>query len=214
MSLVLMACLFATVTSSAGCGESSTDGVVEPQPVIANVVENISNQDPLQLQEQPEKPVAKPEEGVLQQAGDLFEKAKNTSGETAKGAGQWVQQKLGSVAAAGDRTADETWEWANETFESLKEQGLTTAGSTSEWLGQDWNNMESWEYQIVTIDGTDEELTEKLTTLGKQGWECFDTQDNNDGTRFFFKKPTFSYLRHMPFKDLIKLVPLMSDGEK
>jgi hypothetical protein len=155
-----------------------------------------------------------PESGVLGKAGELLKKATAQGGQTAKGAGQWVQEQLGGAADAGGKTAEETWAWANETFEMLKAKGLTTASNTSEWLGQDWSNMESWEYKIVTLGDTDEGLTNTLNELGKLGWECFETETRLDGTRFFFKKPTFSYLRQMPFKDLIKLAPLMNNGEK
>lgn len=154
------------------------------------------------------------ESGMLDKASDLLKQATAKGGETARGAGKWVQDTLGSAADAGERTAEETLDWANQTFETLKSQGLTTANDTSQWLTQDWNNMESWEYKVLTLGETDDGLTKKLNALGKQGWECFETEHRSDGTRFFFKKPTFSYLRHLPFRDLIKLAPLMNNDPK
>jgi hypothetical protein len=171
----------------------------------------VESNDPQEVQEETKQ---EPESGVLGTAGKLLEKAKSKSGSTAAGASKWVQDKLSGAASAGNETADDTWEWANDTFESLKSKGLTTATSTSEWLGQDWNNMESWEYKVVTLGGTDEKLAEKLNAFGKQGWECFHTEPKTEGTRFYLKKPTFSYLRQLPFKDVIKLVPMMNNGEK
>ena len=161
-----------------------------------------------------DKSVDATDAGVLNKATELFEKAKTTSGNTASEASQWVQETLGSAAKTGDQTADEAWKWANETFESLKAQGLTSATSTSQWLGQDWQNMESWQYKLITVSGNDEEIAAQLNKLGSSGWECFDTSETTDGTRFYLKKPTFSYLRHLPFKDVIKLVPMMNNGEK
>ncbi len=154
------------------------------------------------------------EPGVLGKAGSLLKQATAKGGATAKGASQWVQDKLGSAADAGGQTAEETMDWANETFEMLKAKGLTTASSTTQWLGEDWSNMESWEYKVVTLGDTDEGLTNTLNDLGKQGWECFETETKPGGTRFLFKRPTFSYLRHLPFKDVIKLAPLMNNGGK
>jgi hypothetical protein len=65
--------------------------------------------------------------------------------------------------------------------------------------------MDSWEYAIVELAGDDGEVGIKLNELGKKGWECFHIKD----TKYYFKKPSHSYLRSLPFKDVIKLVPLM-----
>ncbi len=160
------------------------------------------------------KQETEPEKSILGTASQLFEQAKSKSGETAFGATAWVQDKLNGAAEAGSQSADDSMKWANETYESLKAQGLTTAQSTSEWLGQDYDNMESWEYKVITLPGSDEELALKLNEFGKQGWNCFNTESRNEGVRFYLKKQTFSYMRHLPFKDIIKLVPMMGSEEK
>jgi hypothetical protein len=162
--------------------------------------------------DQPQDP--EPELGVLGKAGSLLKQATAQGSATANGASKWVQDKLGSAADAGGRTAEDTMNWANETFEMLKAKGLTTASNTTQWLSEDWSNMESWEYKVVTLGAADEGLTKALNDFGKQGWECFETESKPGGTRFFFKRPTFSYLRHLPFRDVIKLAPLMNNGEK
>ncbi|MGI9497256.1 MAG: hypothetical protein ACR2NK_14455 [Mariniblastus sp.] len=155
------------------------------------------------------------DDSVLSKAGKLVGDAASKSVKSASEAGQWVQDTLGDATQSGTQSAADTWEWANETFESLKSQGLTTAQSTSQWLGQDWKNMESWQYQIVILDGEPTEVARKLNELGEQGWECFEVTDLTEtSTKFYLKKPTFSYLRQLPFKDVIKLVPLMNAGEK
>lgn len=172
----------------------------------------VANNDPQDVQDET---TDKPASGVLGTASKLLEKAKSKGGSTASGASKWVQDKISGATEAGNQSADETLEWANQTYDSLKSQGLTTAKSTSEWLGQDWSNMESWEYKVITLAGTDDELAEKLNAFGKQGWECFNTEAKSEGTRFYLKKPTFSYLRQLPFKDVIKLIPMMNNpGEK
>ena len=152
---------------------------------------------------------------VFSQAGKMVGDAATKSVKSASDAGQWVQETLGDATKSGTQSAADTWDWANETFESLKSQGLTSAQSTSQWLGQDWKNMESWQYQIVVLDGEPAEVAKKLNELGEQGWECFEVTDlTSTSTKFYMKKPTFSYLRQLPFKDVIKLVPLMNTGEK
>jgi len=223
--------IFASL-ATIGCSDSSENVLIatsnEPATVVPAPEPTIT---PATMQQVPEPQDPTPEASVQQDAngdatevGDgetvlgiaarLFGKAKSKSGTTATGASQWVQDKLSGAADASSQSADDTLKWANETFESLKSQGLTTAQSTSEWLGQDYNNMESWEYKVVTLKGTDEELATQLNELGKVGWDCFNTESNPTGTRFYFKKQTFSYMRHLPFKDIIKLVPAMGGEEK
>ena len=164
-----------------------------------------------------EKPVTDngEDDSVLSKAGKMVGDAASKSVKSASDAGQWVQETLGDATKTGTKSAADTWEWANETFESLKAQGLTSAQSTSQWLGQDWKNMESWQYQIVILEGEPADVAKKLNELGEQGWECFEVTDlTSTSTKFYLKKPTFSYLRQLPFKDVIKLVPLMNAGEK
>ena len=171
----------------------------------------VSNQSPEKNDEQSEEG----DDSVFSQAGKIVGDAASKSVSSASEAGKWVQETLGDATKSGTQSAADTWEWANETFESLKSQGLTSAQSTSQWLGQDWKNMESWQYQIVVLDGEPTEVAQKLNELGEQGWECFDVNElTSTSTKFYFKKPTFSYLRQLPFKDVIKLVPLMNAGEK
>ena len=153
----------------------------------------------------PNLPVAE-EKGMLGKASDLLNKAKDSSGQTAQGASKWVQDRLGGAAEAGGQSAEDSMKWANETFQSLKDQGLTSASDTGEWLTQDWRNMESWEYDVKEYENIDEkELVKSLNEMGVRGWECFNVQ----GNLHYFKKPTHSYLRQLPFKDLLRLIPLM-----
>ncbi|MEL7500274.1 MAG: hypothetical protein AAFN77_21945 [Planctomycetota bacterium] len=148
-----------------------------------------------------------PPSNLLGKASDLFQKATKSSSDSAQAAGGWIQDKLnGATESSGDAVA-----WANQTFESLKAKGLTTASDTSEWLTTDWNNMESWEYKIISSASMDNaELESKLNELGAQGWECFDVT----GDRLMLKKPRESYLRRLPFKDLLRLAPLMNMEKK
>ena len=152
---------------------------------------------------------------AAQKAGDLLKQAKDTTGQTAIGAKDWVQDKIGGATDASTVAAQDTLKWATETFESLKSQGLTTANNTSEWLSQDWKNMESWEYEIQTFkNASDGQKSEKLNSLGKNGWECYHVSDIGTTQKFYLKKRKESYLRHLPFKDFIKLVPLMQQATR
>ena len=148
--------------------------------------------------------------GMLEAAGDFLKKAKSGTGATAMGAKDWVQKKIGDAATASGESASDAMGWANDTFESLKESGLTNAENTSQWLTQDWKNMQSWEYKSMVLEVTgDVSADDQLNRLGAQGWECFHV----DSGTFYFKKPADSYLRHLPFRDVIKLVPLLQQAK-
>ena len=148
---------------------------------------------------------SEPSPSLLGRASELLGQAKDGT----SNAGRWVQDQLGAAADSTGSAAQGTVDWANDTFQYLKEQGMTSASSTSEWLANDWNNMESWEYKIVPIrELNNEELEQTLNERGKEGWECFSIND----TRMILKRQKESYLRRLPFRDLIKLAPLLNQG--
>ncbi len=124
-------------------------------------------------------------------------------------AGNWLSNTWQSVSNSSNQLTTGSMDWANQTFKSLKDQGLTSAESTSDWLTEDWQNMESWEYKVVKFKPfPEDELETELNRLGKLGWECFSI---NAG-QMFFKKRRESYLRRLPFKDLLRLAPLFNQG--
>ncbi len=166
----------------------------------------------LQVEAAEERSSVAPEtdQGLLKTAGDFFQKARSGTGATAIGAKDWVQKKIGDATTASGESANDALTWANDTFDSLKESGLTSAENTSQWLSQDWKNMQSWEYKTVVLEMTEgESADDQLNQMGAQGWECFHV----DSGTFYFKKPADSYLRSLPFRDVIKLIPLLNQAK-
>lgn len=208
LALACTACAIPLIVFVTGC-ETDTDSL----PATTTVDHEIEAPAPADSLQIPDSDITPPQEpSVTQQASDLLGKAKTTGSKTVRGARKWAQDTFNGAAGATGQTAEDSLKWANETFESLKSQGLTTADSTSEWLNQDWNNIDSWQYKVVSIGPvSDEVMTDKLNELGKSGWECFHTEIG-PSTRMFFKKPNTSYLRHMPFSDMIKLAPLLNQA--
>ena len=149
---------------------------------------------------------------VLQQAADLLNQTKDASGNfSVKKAADWMKDQLDDAAEAGGSTAEGSLDWANEMYESLKKQGLTTAGSTTEWVAQDWRKMGVWEYKVVQLEDLSPiEIEKKLNELGKQRWECFHVMPLA-GTQMYFKRPARSYLKNIPLKDMLRLIPML-DG--
>jgi len=128
------------------------------------------------------------DKGVLEKAGDMLEQAKSGTTATAKGATDWMQKKIGDAATASSESASDAMGWA-------------------QWLTQDWKNMQSWEYKTAVLETGSAD--DQLNQLGAEGWECFHV----DSGTFYFKKPADSYLRHLPFKDFIKLIPLLQHAK-
>ena len=206
---LLISCVQVFAVGLTGCTKEPVAGspnTVQPMPAPALTETGIQ----AEALEDPSSPAPAEGKGMLESAGDFFKKAKSGTGATAIDAKDWVQKTIGDAATASGESAGDAMGWANDTFESLKESGLTNADNTSQWLSQDWKNMQSWEYKTVRVEATgDDSADDQLNRLGAEGWECFHV----DSGTFYFKKPADSYLRHLPFRDVIKLIPLLQQAK-
>ena len=145
--------------------------------------------------------------GVLSAAAALLQKARESGATNATDAAKWVQQQ----ASGGAQVAEDSAAWVGDMFQSLKSRGLTTADNVSDWVTDDFKSMGGWEYKIV--EGLPDE--EKMNELGGSRWECFHVAPPtlaHGPMVFFYKRQKRSYLRNIPMKDLLKLMPLMSNG--
>ena len=154
-------------------------------------------------------------QGTLIKARDLLRQADKSSG----GVTKWLGDRLQDATDGGQDAASGSLEWANRTFESLKKQGLTTAGSAQEWVLEDYTSMGAWEYKVVKMLPADlvDETEAELNKLGAKRWECFNVVAPTPPQThylYYFKREKKSYLKSLPLKDLMRLVPLMGgDGE-
>jgi len=148
--------------------------------------------------------------GLMNQAGKLLSGATQASGKQVEKTGEWIKGAWDGASSSTGSAVDGSLDWANQTFKTLKDQGLTTASSTGQWLSEDWQNMESWQYKVLAANSIPtDQLETKLNELGQQGWECFSIDDQ----RIIFKKASESYLRRLPFKDILRLAPLLNQGK-
>jgi hypothetical protein len=149
----------------------------------------------------------------LAKAKDLLREAEKSGGVK-----KWLENRLQHVAEGGQDISAGSLEWATGTFELLKKQGATTAGSVQEWAMEDYQAMGAWEYKVVPLlPTTEHEQTEsELNKLGADRWECFSVVPPTEpGTPclYYLKREKKSYLKSLPMKDLMRLVPLMGgDG--
>ena len=145
------------------------------------------------------------ESSLLDDAARLLRRAGESGQDGASSVAEWVSNRATDSADLAVDSAD----WVGDLFNSLKDRGLTTADNANQWVREDFRAMGGWEYKIVSG-----ELDEKaMNLLGADRWECFHVQQVNADLKLFFKRPRRSYLRSIPMKDLIKLMPLVNQDE-
>ena len=161
----------------------------------APVVNQDSIKTPAENDSQGEGGNKEEESGLMDLATNLVKKAQDLGGD--------------AMDQANDKGA-ETVDWVNQMYQSLKDRGLTTAKDATEWVQEDFSNLNAVEYKILQTTMTDvEEFETQMNELGKNRWECFHVQERDGTTTFFFKKPKRSYMRNIPLKDMVRLVPFM-----
>lgn len=196
------------------------------------IVEQPTTGDPVAVSEvvtlvPPANPVANPIEpaavevqeddkgggGLFGKARDLYDKGKKAADMSNK-AQKWLSDAIDESGAAD--AGEDAMDWANKMFKSLKDQGLTTAGDAQEWLSEDLKNMNGFQYKVIRITTTDspEKMEKELNQLGSNGWECFHVSENKSNQTMFFKKAKNSYLKKLPVRDMLRLIPLMGGGDE
>jgi len=157
----------------------------------------------------PQQEQAEGETGIAEKFGSLVEQAK-AKAPTMDG----VKKMFNNVGDATEQTTDDAMAWATEMYKSLSKQGMTQTGNVKDWISEDWNNINAWEYKVVTVDKKQVAdnpaiLQETLNEVGKQRWDCFHVSDGSTGTTFYMKRQKKSYMKSLPLKDMLKLIPLL-----
>jgi hypothetical protein len=195
-------CFSLFVLSFVGCAN-------EPA-VIAPVANEVTDPAIEQQADQDEQPGSG---GIGDKVADLLEKAKSKA-PTLEGTKQWFSD----AGEATGQTTEDSLEWLNDTYKSLSDQGLTTAKDAGSWVTEDWNSMGAWEYKVVSLTSAQifedpSVLEATLNENGKSRWDCFHITEGPGGSKFYMKRQKRSYLKNLPLKDVLKLVPLLNtDG--
>lgn len=107
-----------------------------------------------------------------------------------------------------DKVAIEIREQIVDFYERARESGETVPDDIREWVEDDLERMWTWEYKVLRVDGTDpEQLQEELSALGIQRWECSLTAYPKPELTLLCKRPARSYLKMVPFKDVLRFFP-------
>ena len=105
--------------------------------------------------------------------------------------------------------------WLTKQYKDALEAGETSATSAKDWVVEDVGKIGTWQYKVVTLTlRTEKSVEEELNRLGTQRWECFFVQPRNSSHVIcYLKRPHRSYLKQLPAKDLLKLLPLLPGGD-
>lgn len=168
--------------------------------------------EPIATATTPLQQVEDKDSGSAKKMADLVDKAKSKLPSIND-----TKKMLGDAGNATGETADETKQWVEDTFKALSDRGLTGAQNATDWVKQDWNAMNTWEYRVVTVSSEKiaedpAALEQTLNESGKLRWDCFHISESPAGTKFFMKRQKKSYLKNIPLKDMLRLVPLL-DGD-
>jgi hypothetical protein len=100
-----------------------------------------------------------------------------------------------------------------ELYEKAKDSGETVPENVSEWVQEDIERMWTWEYKVLQMEEVEPSaLEEELNALGKERWECSMAVSPASQLTVLCKRQAKSYLKLIPFKDVLKLVPVGEGG--
>lgn len=155
-----------------------------------------------------------PEPTFLGQLQDYFEQAKDAGTTSASSASQWLAEQYDSASTSAADTTDTTVSWLTEMYDGAVKSGDTTARSAKEWVISDIGHIGTWQYKVVKVSIKAGTLEKELNLLGKQRWECINVLMDKTLPRYVvtLKRPHRSYLKQLPAKELLRLLPLLNGG--
>lgn len=190
----------------AGCQQQQEAEATKEEPVVADTEQVAANDETAQAAESDDDAYW---DGITQ----LYEQAKASGQTTAENASEWLGEVYDKTTTASKNAADVTASHVEKMYQDAKQRGETTATSAKDWVLDDISRMGAWEYKTLSVASNDpSEIESKLNELGAQRWDCFHADQRGATTTFYFKKPTRSYLRQIPARELLKLIPLLGTG--
>ena len=148
--------------------------------------------------------------GTLQQ---YYEQAKDAGTTTANSAGQWLGEQYEYATGGASKAANNTTGWLTKQYNNAVAAGETSATSAKDWVADDLGKIGTWQYKVMRLPAASRRLEIEMNKLGNQRWECFSVREvDSVYVVAYFKRPHRSYLKQLPAKDLLKLFPLLQDG--
>lgn len=187
---------------------------VAPVPPVAQVAQIGTTVDVVMAEAVPglaeetiSKTVAPPETSFWDRAESLYQQARETGSTTANSSAAWVAEKYDQAATGTQTASRQASDWMTALYRQAVHAGETSAVSTKEWVVDDLAKAGTWQYKILRSQ--DHVAAEaELNELGKQRWECFAVKPGDSATLYYLKRSHRSYLRQLPARDLLRLLPI------
>lgn len=96
-----------------------------------------------------------------------------------------------------------------EAYNKVKETGASVPNDVIEWAQEDIKKIGDWEYKVVSlVNDTPENIELKLNEYGANRWEVFWVENIGDQRMIYMKRTTLTYLKHIPLKEVLKVIPV------
>ena len=113
-----------------------------------------------------------------------------------------------------DLNSDEILKSVQEMYEKAKRSGEQVPESIYDWTKEDLNKINDWEYKVVAVMKSEmPEVENILNETGKNRWQCFWVDKEKGRAVFYFRRQARSYLKTLPFRELLRILPLEDAGQ-
>ena len=154
-------------------------------------------------------PAAEP--NFYEQLHRYYERAKDSGTTTANSAAHWFADQYERTSKSASETTGDASNWISELYQKAANAGETNAKSVKDWVVEDISKIGTWQYKVIKIGKTPNFVEGVLNRLGAQRWEAFavGAGPQPTSTLVYLRRPHRSYLRQLPAKDLVRLLPLL-----
>ena len=99
-----------------------------------------------------------------------------------------------------------------EAYKKVKKTGASVPDNAIDWATDDIKKIGDWDYKVVSlVNDTPKKIESKLNEYGANRWEIFWVENIGNQKLLYMKRPTRSYLKHFPLRDLLKAIPAGQD---
>lgn len=95
-----------------------------------------------------------------------------------------------------------------QAYEKVKRTGVAVPDNAITWAKEDIQKIGDWDYRVVRLEETKpDEIESRLNEYGRSRWEVIWIDARPKGKTLYMKRPTRSYLKHFPLREVLKTIP-------
>lgn len=93
-------------------------------------------------------------------------------------------------------------------YQKVKETGEKVPDDAIQWAMTDVKKIGDWDYKVVRVrENNPGKIEDLLNELGGMRWDCFWIDKDGNGMTLYFKRTARSYLKHIPLRDVLRVIP-------